>query len=290
MINIDGMNAKTEAEELEELGFKNGAVDFDEQIADLERPHIKPDPEPAPAALPPNEEVDQAIMIGGSTALVPAKDVRSDRTRTAAAICGLLGILVITMLVGSLIAVAKMQDALDKAEGQLAMGSTTADDPAEEEPVAEEKQPSEQTPSEGETEAPTERWIGSEQLGYLKVETYWRQISLADSAITNRAIYENGNYYITMADLGTNNKTPAKIGEEWLAKVEEEGAESVQLGVVEMNDLIATQLQGYYREQNIWTKTWFYQTSDGHLRYITVEGPNKTNKYFAIPNTYQLKK
>ena len=39
------MDEKTE---LEEIGFKNGEVDFDEQIADLEKPHIDPDPEPAP--------------------------------------------------------------------------------------------------------------------------------------------------------------------------------------------------------------------------------------------------
>lgn len=284
MISIDRMDNKTE---LEKIGFKNGEVDFDEQIADLEKPHIDPNPEPAPPAMPPDEEVDEAIAIDNNTVMDSRLDGKA-HVHMVAIVCSLVGLLVVAVIGGSLLAVAKIQDTYDGPDKEPAINDT----PKQEESIVEENNEEEAPVQEVApvSEIEVERFIGSEELGFLKVETYWRQISLADSAITNRAIYENGNYYITMADLGTNNKTPAKIGEEWLVKIEEEGAESAQVGVVEMNDLVATLLQGYYREQNIWTKTWFYQTSDGHLRYITVEGPNKTNKYFAIPNTYQLKK
>ena len=284
MINIDRMDDKTE---LEKIGFKNGEVDFDEQIADLEKPHIDPNPEPAPPAMPPDEEVDEAIAIDNNTVMDSRLDGKA-HVHMVAIVCGLVGLLVVAVIGGSLLAVAKIQDTYDGPDNEPA----TNDTPKQEESIVEENNEEKALVQEVApvSEIEVERFIGSEELGFLKVETYWRQISLADSAITNRAIYENGNYYITMADSGISAKTPSALADEWRAKLEIESAESVEQGVVDMGGILASQLKGYYREQNIWTITWFFKTEDGHLRYIAMEGPSKTNKFFAIPNTYRLKK
>ena len=264
----------------QQTGFKGGEVDFDQQIADLERPHVNTDPTPAPPALPPDWAVEKATSIGRKSVSEEGNDGEKTKLRIVSFICAVLGVMIAGGICGSLVAVVQLSDISSASaknnvvteaeeEGQVVDRPTQK---PEEEPVDE------------------QRYIGSPELGYLKVETYWRQISMTDSAIKNRALFENGNYYITMVDEGEVSGSIVTMAIQWRDVIVAEGAESVELATVEMGDINAQLLKGYYRSQNIWTMSWLFTTSDGHFRYITVEGPNKTNKYFAIPNTYSLTK
>lgn len=277
IISLSIMEKTTDSEQTD---FKVGAVDFEQQIADLERPHVNTDPSPAPPALPPDREVDKATSIGRESENNNGGDDEKVKLRVISFICAVLGVIVAGGICGSLVAVVQLSD----------VGSAAAKKPV----VAEEQKEESvmpELPVKTEEEPKDEQmFIGSPDLGYLKVETYWRQISMTDSAVKNRALYENGNYYITIVDEGVATKDISVVAEEWRNVITSEGAESVELSTITFGDSTAQLLKGYYRSQNIWTMSWLFKTNDGHLRYITVEGPNKTNKYFAIPNTYSLTK
>lgn len=260
--------------------FKVGAVDFEQQIADLERPHVNTDPSPAPPALPPDREIDKATSINRESRNNNDSSDEKIKLRVISIICAVLGVIVAGGICGSLIAVVQLSD----------LGTVATKKPIVAEEQKEEGAMSEMPVKSDEEPKDEQMFIGSPILGYLKVETYWRQISMTDSALKNRALYENGNYYITIVDEGMAAKEVSVVAEEWRNVITSEGAESVELSTITLGDSTAQLLKGYYRSQNIWTMSWLFKTSDGHFRYITVEGPNKTNKYFAIPNTYSLTK
>ena len=264
----------------EQTDFKGGAVDFEQQIADLERPHVNTDPTPVPPALPPDREIDKATTIGRQSTNESGNNDEKTKLRIVSFICAVLGVIVAGGICGSLVAVVQLSDVGLAAAKNTSTTETKADeDSSFERPVKVAEEPKDE-----------QMYIGSPELGYLKVETYWRQISMTDSAVKNRALYENGNYYITIVDEGQLAKEINAIAEDWRDVITSEGAESVELSTVEMGDSTAQLLKGYYRSQNIWTMSWLFKTSDGHFRYVTVEGPSKTNKYFAIPGTYSLTK
>lgn len=262
---------------LDKIGYKMGELDFDGQINQIENIHVDTDPVPAPPALPPDRKVDVAVDIGKPSKEKIAKE--KQKLSVMAIVCTLVGLFVLAVIGGSVLAVSKISEVpsenVEVAE-QVDDNEIDVELPIKDNP---------------EKDAPNEqRYIGGEGLGYMKVDTYWRQINMADSAIKNRALYENGNYYITIVDEGVSDSTPSAKVVEWRERITNEGAESVEVASVEMGQISAQQLKGYYRQQNIWTMTWMFKTNDGHFRYVTVEGPSKTSRYFAIPNTYSLTK
>lgn len=263
--------------DLDKIGYKMGEVDFDDQINQIENIHVDTDPVPAPPALPPKRKVDVAVNVGKPSKEKIAKE--KQKLSVIAIVCALVGLFVLAIIGGSVLAVSKLSETTgetDEETGQVDGGEVDTELPSK---------------KGSEVEVTDEqRFIGDENLGYMKVDTYWRQINMADSAIKNRALYENGNYYITIVDDGVSTASPSVKVIEWRERVTNEGAENVEVASVEMGQLTAQQLKGYYREQNIWTMTWMFKTDDGHFRYVTVEGPSKTSRYFAIPNTYSLTK
>ncbi len=267
--------------EQNQTDFKGGAVDFEQQIKDLERPHVNTDPTPAPPALPPDWAVEKTTTIDRESSNGTREDSEKLKLRVISFACAVLGVIVAGGICGSLVAVVQLSDVgVASAKKKTVIVAQDEEESINEAPAVEKQ-------DEPVDEA---RYIGSPELGYLRVETYWRQISMADSALKNRALYENGNYYITIVDEGESPKNVEVAAVEWRNTIVGEGAESVELSVVEMGEINAQLLKGYYRSQNIWTMSWMFKTDDGHFRYITVEGPNKTNKFFAIPNTYSLTK
>ena len=202
-------------------------------------------------------------------------------------VCALIGLFVLAVIGGSVLAVSEL-------------GAMTGNNGAGTEAIYDSDEPGRLLPNFDDgadvigSDREEQMYIGSDELGYVRVDTFWRQIDLADGDTNGdakgRSLYKNGNYYITIVDEGESGTTPMMKVNEWRDEIIKEGAEHVELAFVEMGQLSAQQLKGYYRSQNIWTMTWMFETDDGHLRHITVEGPSKTSRFFAIPNTYSLVK
>lgn len=138
----------------------------------------------------------------------------------------------------------------------------------------------------GEEETPTGKYIGNSKYGYLNVTDYWT--TYHDDNTGSTLQYRSGLYVITMYAVPTSQLSAYDYADRIYDKLEEDEASSLTSAKVMMGSYMAYRVSGYYSEVNTWLSTWTFETDDGMTRYISVEGPDKENNKFLIPNTFSL--
>ena len=140
--------------------------------------------------------------------------------------------------------------------------------------------------SDDEDDMPTGRYIGNEKYGYLNVTDFWSIYKDENTGDTLQ--YKSGLYVITMYAVPTSQISAFDYAGKIYDKLEEDGVDGLTNAKVMMGGYMAYQVTGYYSDKNIWLTTWTFETDDGMSRYISVEGPDRRNSKFLIPNTFTL--
>ena len=65
---------------------------------------------------------------------------------------------------------------------------------------------------------------------------------------------------------------------------------TVQGAEVKLGKYDAYQVYGQQKGSNIWVVLYFFETEDGNTHNIGIEGPDRFNEAFSIPETFTLKK
>ena len=207
-------------------------------------------------------------------------------------------VLILMLLVGGFVAAGFLM------AGWLnttALTSSTKDESAEQENIVDADDDG------GESEGAELVYIGKAELGYIATNGAWTMKRESETAIE----YVNGLYTLELGvkpsvmelseavNSTTDTETETKLMRE-MGALEYATAQFVELGedenATELKNteiILASEYKGYlvtaYRaDENIWSKTWWFETDEEQVRYITIEGPSAKSNKFNLAETFTL--
>ena len=142
--------------------------------------------------------------------------------------------------------------------------------------------------------------VGNDTLGYLKLPGKWTKGSVAgapktaiqyvnDATVANTA---KGSYIVTLNVWKEKpDATTAKYAAEQEANyynTNDPDASNVSVELVKLGKLNAYKLSCQYKSDNVWVITWYIDGDDGLVHIIQVEGLDRANDYFKIPETFSF--
>ena len=132
--------------------------------------------------------------------------------------------------------------------------------------------------------------IGSEALGYLTVPGDWVVFKDKNSQRGIRYSDSNGDYIISLDALSTTEISAQDYALGTANQLESVGVSDIKGATVKLAGYEAYQVYGYHQEQNKWVLAYFFEAEDGNTHYVGIEGIDKENEAFKIPDTFKLKK
>lgn len=141
---------------------------------------------------------------------------------------------------------------------------------------------------EDKTEADDTKYVGNSTYGYVKVPKKWVDFKDVDGtkALQYTDIGDKG-YIVTLntIDQDVTAETAAKAITEGI-KGEGATAYSYKKSVGKYDGYV---VRGSYTD-GTYIDSYIFQTEDGVLRFVSIEGPDRFNDNFEIPQTFTLKK
>lgn len=139
--------------------------------------------------------------------------------------------------------------------------------------------------------------VGDEDYGYIDIPNNW--INFIDVDGTTALQYSYANAYIATLDYveGTYDAKESaaahQLTEENNADVTDVNTKIVTIG--KNKKYTAYQVSSYYKNEDIYLITYWFNTDDGVLRYIAIEGPDeldemKLSDFYSIPESFSLTK
>lgn len=207
-------------------------------------------------------------------------------------------VLILVLLVGGFVAAGF---AIAGWLNATVLTSSTEDEGAEQENIID----ADNEEEEGEGAEPV--YIGKAELGYVATNGAWTMKRESETVIE----YVNGLYVLELGvkpsvvelseaangttDTGTETKLMREMG-----ALEYATAQFVELGedenATELKNaeiILASEYKGYlvtaYRaDENIWSKTWWFETDEEQVRYVSIEGPSAKSNKFDLAETFTL--
>ena len=133
------------------------------------------------------------------------------------------------------------------------------------------------------------RLVGTKTYGYVTVPSDWvnfKNVSPIKSGVQYSDI--SGTYILTLDALSTKDISARDYALGYASELEKAGV-TVQGAEVKLGDYNAYQVYGQDQSSKKWVLIYFFEAEDGNSHYIGVEGPDKSNEAFTIPESFTLK-
>lgn len=131
--------------------------------------------------------------------------------------------------------------------------------------------------------------IGSSDFGYVSVPNDW--VKFVDTSGSDTLQYtDNGTWIITLYSVPKSTKS----AEDWASYVHDnlilDGATNVNTTKSKISDFDAIEVSGYYKDDNIYLTTWFFEDGKNLTHYLALEGPDKTGDNYNIIKSFSTNK
>lgn len=144
----------------------------------------------------------------------------------------------------------------------------------------------------GESDSDAKKWVGSDEYGYVEVPESWSTILDSDEGLqygSSKTDVSKG-YYISMLVRPTSEIDAESWAEGMKMVFEEEDVSDIEVATKKIGKNTAHVVSGYYKEYSRWLATYTMDTEDGKTHYVSIEGPDRANAAFKIPETFRLTK
>ncbi len=138
-------------------------------------------------------------------------------------------------------------------------------------------------------------YIGDDKLGYIATNGTWKK----SGEVADGSIYVNGLYTLMIGTetgiIGSDENDDQMKAAEYAAErfeelsEDEEVTELKDVKKVALNEYKAYLVSYYHADENIWSKTWWFEAEDELVHYIVIEGPDAKSNKFNLAETYTLK-
>ena len=104
--------------------------------------------------------------------------------------------------------------------------------------------------------------------------------------------YSNTSWIVTIYSPSDTSITPYLYSMNVANLMKEEGAEQINRSYesVTSKRYLANYVEGFYKNENKWLKSWVFKDDSGKVHYISIEGPDKENDYYDLVNTFVSEK
>jgi hypothetical protein len=129
--------------------------------------------------------------------------------------------------------------------------------------------------------------VGDNNSGYIVVPNDWIKFIDEDNPIENGYQYSDidSDYIITVSTINITKDEYKNILLQSLS-----GSSSVNSSSTKFLNYDAEQISAYVEASKSWISAIFFNTEDGKLHFIGIEGPDIDNEFFNITNSYKLQK
>ena len=134
----------------------------------------------------------------------------------------------------------------------------------------------------------TDKQVGNATLGYVTVPTEWLNFQDISSDRGLRYADKDGTYIVTLDALSTSTISAKDYALGIANNLEQSGVTNLKGAEVKLAGYNAYQIYGYHPTENVWLLIYFFEAEDGNTHYIGVEGPERTDEAFKIPDTFSL--
>ena len=131
--------------------------------------------------------------------------------------------------------------------------------------------------------------VGNTTLGYVTVPTDWLNFQDISSNRGLRYADKDGTYIVTLDALSTSTISARDYALGVASNLEQNGVTNLKGAEVKLAGYDAYQVYGFHPTENVWLLIYFFEAEDGNTHYIGIEGPERTNEAFKIPDTFSLK-
>ena len=132
------------------------------------------------------------------------------------------------------------------------------------------------------------RVVGQENLGYVTIPSDWVTFKNQNPIRGIQYSDINGEYILTLESLSTSQISAREYALGTANNLQNAGI-SVQGAEVQLGKYNAFQIYGQ-ASNNVWVLVYFFEAEDGYTHYVGVEGPDRNNEAFKIPETFKVKK
>lgn len=134
------------------------------------------------------------------------------------------------------------------------------------------------------------KYVGSDSYGYIKVPNDFAKFVDVDGNSTIQ--YSNTSWIVTIYSPSDTSITPYLYSMNVANLMKEEGAEQINRSYesVTSKRYLANYVEGFYKNENKWLKSWVFKDDSGKVHYISIEGPDKENDYYDLVNTFVSEK
>lgn len=142
------------------------------------------------------------------------------------------------------------------------------------------------------TEGDAKKWVGSDEYGYVEVPESWSAILGSEEGLqygSSRTGASTG-YYVSMLTRSADEIDAETWAEGIAAYFEQTGASDIETTTKKIGSGTAHVVTGYYAEYSRWLAAYTIDMGNGKTYYVSIEGPDKDNTAFKIPETFKLTK
>lgn len=133
------------------------------------------------------------------------------------------------------------------------------------------------------------RQIGNDFYGYVCIPSDW--VKFQEQTANRKLQYSDiETKYILTLDALYTSEIDAKNFALGIAKQLQDAGIEVQGSEAKIGKYDAYEVYGIQTDTQIWVLVYCFETEDGITHYVGVEGPDKTNEAFKIPESFQVKK
>ena len=130
--------------------------------------------------------------------------------------------------------------------------------------------------------------VGKENIGYVTIPSDWVIFKNQNPVRGIQYSDINGEYIITLESLSTSQINARDYALGTASNLEKAGI-TLQGSEVKLGKYNAYQIYGQ-SQNNIWVLVYFFEAEDGYTHYVGIEGPDRNNEAFKIPETFKTTK
>lgn len=139
--------------------------------------------------------------------------------------------------------------------------------------------------------------IGAEQFGYISVPNNWIRFHDLNGSTAYQFSDVKGEYIVTIDYIKEKEYTAKDYASNYLYNMKQStevtGVKGATVSIGRNKEYTAYQVYMLYQNEGIYLVTYWFETEDGTIRYLAIEGPTekdgkKITDYLYIPESFSL--
>jgi len=156
--------------------------------------------------------------------------------------------------------------------------------------------PKEKTTDTNKNTSTNTKLVGNDNYGYINIPNDWYDFKDVDG--NDSLQYSYGTTFIVTMNLVDTELSAKELAENFMYNKQQssevEGVTGATITIGDKDQYTAYQVYMYYKQDNVYLITYWFEAEDGKVHYLALEGPGEVNDmkltdFLSIPESFHLK-